>query len=275
MNYPEIFAVLDRLGYAASSAANTARADAPRRGLPGRGLTASFLIKNNDSPPSAAAACRRSFARGIFAAVEAFALRTGESTRRAAHACRAIGQRGNGADGGHRIAVVSLLRHDRGILDEIPGSRPRVGDRETVTRLEACQDHAQTVARHGTKARRQASPCCLNLPGTGEFPDLRGPLAPKGPLATVRIDVSCLFGMCGLFEGQGHVGTKKQSRGWRERTAIAAQSRDARSAHRSAERTSVVVDLPTLKSRASSSSTKRSTRCLRKSGPRSICSTAA
>ena len=63
-----------------------------------------------------------------------------------------------------RIAVVSLLRHDRGILDK-SASRPRVGDRETVTRLEACQDHAQTVARHGTKARRQTrAPCCLNLP---------------------------------------------------------------------------------------------------------------
>src|SRR5580704_5277274 len=181
----------------ASSAANIVRAHAPRMGLPGHGLMASRLIKNNDSPPSAAVACRRSFARGIFTAVEAFALRTGESTWRAAHARRAIGQRGNGADGGHRIAVVSLLRHDRGILDE-SASRLRVGDCETVTRLEACQDHAQTVARHGTKARRQASPCCLNLPGTGEFSPFARPARSEGPLATLRIDVSCLFGMCGL-----------------------------------------------------------------------------
>ena len=43
VNYPEIFAVLDRLGYAGFIGWSTARADAPRRGSPGRGLTASFL----------------------------------------------------------------------------------------------------------------------------------------------------------------------------------------------------------------------------------------
>ena len=50
-----------------------------------------------------------------------------------------------------------------------------------------------TARRHAGKRARAAY-----LPGTGEFSPFARPARSEGPLATLRIDVSCLFGMCGL-----------------------------------------------------------------------------
>ena len=96
---------------------------------------------------------------------------------------RAIGQRGNGADGGHRIAVVSLLGTTAEIWVESANRAHSWRPGETVTRLEACQDHARDRRAPRHEGARASEPgACLNLPGTGEFsPFSARPARSEGP----------------------------------------------------------------------------------------------